>query len=76
MTATPNTVPRPSARKASVTKNGATLFTLVPPLVRGTETHHRVIVADAKGETNVFPTFGPVRVLGKSLKELGYEVAR
>jgi len=76
MPATPKTVPRPTARKVSATKSGATLFDLIPPLTRGTETHHRVIVADAKGETNVFPTWGPVRVLGKSLKELGYEVAR
>lgn len=64
-------------------KGEQALFELTPPLVRDGETHSRVIVAAADGETHVFPTFGRPRVLvtttpayvAGALRILGYEVA-
>ena len=57
------------------------LFALKPPLEVNGETHERVMVASAMGETHVFPVYGPIRVLGvvpsesipDALKAVGYE---
>lgn len=71
------------ARRISATVKGAAVYELSTPLFVNGEVHERVIVASAHGETHIFPVFGAVRVLAKTMREsasfalasIGYEAA-